>query len=197
MHVLSAKTESDLRVVPNTPMRTMEDPFIENWGTLADAFGMDRTIGRIHAFIYVSRDPVDEAAIAARLGLSRETCHASLHELLAWGVVQIDHHYTDGTEYYTAENDPWAWFIRTVRERRHREFVPMLLSVRNVCDYARETASAAQHSNDADMQRLVRKIEVFSGFVDELARFIDAFAILGKGPMLMALKTVAKLMPRG
>lgn len=194
--MLAANADGELRVMAPSAFRTLEDPFIENWGTLADAFGMDRTVGRIHALIYVSRDPIDAASIASRLGLSRETCHASLTELLAWGVVQVAHHYTDGTEYYTAENDPWAWFIRTVRERRHREFVPMLMSVRNVCDYARETAGAAEHRNDADLQRLARKIEVFTGFVDELARFIDAFAILGKGPMLMALKTVAKLMPR-
>lgn len=195
--MLAANVEGDLRVVPPSPLRALEDPFIENWGTLADAFGMSRTVGRIHALIYVSRDPIDEASIAGRLGLSRESCHDCLKELLAWGVVQVAHHYTDGTEYYSAENDPWAWFIRTVRERRHREFVPMLMSVRNVCDYAKETAGASEHRNDADIQRLARKIEVFTGFVDELARFIDAFAILGKGPMLMALKTVAKLMPRG
>jgi len=182
--------------MPPSALRSLEDPFIENWGTLADAFGMDRTLGRIHALIYVSRDPIDEAAISSRLGVSREVGQNALKELLAWGVVQVAHHYTDGTEYYTAENDPWAWFIRTVRERRHREFVPMLMSVRNVCDYANETARAAENRNDADLQRLAKKIAVFTEFVDELARFIDAFAILGKGPMLLALKTVAKLMPR-
>lgn len=194
--MLAAKADADLRVIAGSELRALEDPFIENWGTLADAFGMDRTVGRIHALIYVSRDPIDEASIAARLNLGREMCHGALKELLAWGVVQVAHHYTDGTEYYTAENDPWAWFIRTVRERRHREFVPMLMSVRNVCDYAREMAGAADKRGDADLQRLAKKIEIFTAFVDELARFIDAFAILGKGPMLMALKTVAKLMPR-
>lgn len=192
----AAKAESEPQVVPSAGLRGLEDPFIENWGTLADAFGMDRTLGRVHAVIYVSRDPIDEASISSRLGVSREVGHDALKELLAWGVVQVAHHYTDGTEYYTAENDPWAWFIRTVRERRHREFVPMLMSVRNVCEYANDTARAPENRNDADLQRLARKIGVFTEFVDELARFIDAFAILGKGPMLLALKTVAKLMPR-
>lgn len=194
--MLTAKADGDLRLAGVPALRALEDPFIENWGTLADAFGMDRTVGRIHALIYVSRDPIDEASIAARLGLDQAVCHDCLKELLAWGVVLVAHPFSDGTECYTAENDPWAWFIRTVRERRHREFVPMLMSVRNVCEYAHETAGLSEHRNDPDMKRLAKKIAVFTEFVDELARFIDAFAILGKGPMLMALKTVAKLMPR-
>src|SRR5687767_332196 len=37
-------------------LRSVEDGFIEAWARMAGAFAMDRTMGRIHALVYVSSE---------------------------------------------------------------------------------------------------------------------------------------------
>ena len=171
--------------------RSIEDPFIENWGTIADAFGMHRNTGRVHALIYLSTEPITCDEIGERLHLERTQCRQHLRQLCAWGVVHkiVE---VDEAETYDAERDPWAWFSRTLRERRHHEFVPMLLSVRNVGQYADELLQQAGPEQVHRMQVLHARVRQFSDFFEELAQLIDTVTRLGRGPLFRSMKLAAK-----
>jgi DNA-binding transcriptional regulator GbsR (MarR family) len=176
--------------IEDLPLIRLQDHFIEAWAKMATSFAMDRTLGRVHAIIYISIEPIDVDAIAMRLALSRESSELLVKELLSWGLIRaVDD--GSGVARYSAEQDPWSWFLRTVRERHQREFLPLQRSVRQVLEQAR----ALSQSTPA-LRTTLERVERFSRFIDEVMRFIDAFVNLGAKPMAAVLKTVAKLMPR-
>lgn len=158
---------------------------------MATSFAMNRTLGRVHALVYISLEPVDVDSVAARLALSREHCVTLIEELVSWGLVR-EVESKDPVARYEAEQDPWSWFLRTVRERYAREFLPLQATVRQVHEHARALAGTKPA-----LRETLERVERFSRFIDEVMRFIDAFVNLGAKPMAAVLKTVAKLMPRG
>ena len=160
---------------------------MDNWGGLAEAFGMTRDLGRAHALIYIAQGRLDDADVAQRLGIAPEEARGHAQELGAWGVVRVTE---DGAGYAT-DHDPWVWFLRIVAERHWREFGPVLAAMRR-------TMAAVEALDLADplAAELRRRAVRFTTFVEDLSRLIELFLRLGAKPMAAVLKTVAKFAPR-
>lgn len=173
-------------------LRELEDPFIENWGTIADAFGMSRGTGRVHGLIYLARQPLDATQIGMRLRLSESQVNSHLRQLSAWRVIESQTDLQGHTTYQTVR-EPWTWFLRTLQERRHREFVPILISVRNVSAFATELRSQAGEGASAELRLLHERITHFGNFFDELAQLLDTLTRLGRNPLMAAVKWAARL----
>ncbi len=169
----------------------LQDRFIENWGNMAHAFAMDRTMGRIHALVYVSVEPVSAPTVALRLAMTDETVQPHLDTLADWGLVRAVNHLGDGVPHFIAELDPWAWFLKTIRERRRRELMPVQDAVRTV-------AVQAQHlrAGDAHARATLERIERFTSFIEDFSKLVDTFVSLGAGPMVKVMRTFAKFVPR-
>jgi DNA-binding transcriptional regulator GbsR (MarR family) len=176
---------------PNPTLSDVERQFIENWGALAETFGMHRGLGRVHGAIYLASEPPDEATIAQVLGVGAETAHDHLRELLDWGVIRVAPSGTMGTPRYLTEQDPWAFFLQIVGERHYREFLPTLHRMRATIEVARRL-----HVDDRRASTKRDRIVRFHRFVEELSSLIDLFVRLGARPMAMVLKTLGKLAPR-
>jgi DNA-binding transcriptional regulator GbsR (MarR family) len=170
-------------------LEASEQSFVENWGGLAKAFGMDPDLGRAHALIYIALTPLDDAAVAARLGLSLADASRQTNELVDWGVVT--RHEAGGAVRYATDHDPWIWFLKIVAERHHREFVPVLTNIRKTL--------ADMHALDASEPRareLRQRGQRFATFIEDLSRLIELFLRIGARPMATVLKTLAKIAPR-
>lgn len=179
---------SRLRVVE--PLRDALSPvertFIENWGAFAECFGMARDLGRVHALLFIAREPIDDETIQAHLALNWQQAITTVEELVDWGVVQR----IPGQGYVT-ERDPWAWFMNIMRERHRREFLPVLQRMLDVRAAARELAKQSPAAAD-----LTLRIERFTDFVDGVSNLMDLFVRLGSRPMTAVLRTMVRLAPR-
>ncbi len=172
----------------------LQDLFVENWARMAGAFAMDRTMGRVHALTYISIEPLSAVRIAERLGMPIEIVNTHLGTLLSYGLVR-EATTIDGHACYAAEQDGWTWFLRTLRERRKREFVPIQEAVDNACALAKEMA-AMGGPQAAALRATTERIERFTKFFSELSNLLDTLVTLGAGPMIKVLRTFARLMPR-
>lgn len=175
----------------NPTLTDIERQFIENWGALAETFGMHRGLGRVHATIYLANEPPDESTIARTIGVSAEVAHDHLRELLDWGVIRVAPSGTMGAPRYLTEQDPWSFFLQIVGERHYREFLPTLRRMRATLAAA-QALTLDNRRAEAKRDRVVR----FHRFVEELSSLIDLFVRLGARPMAMVLKTLGKLAPR-
>lgn len=170
-------------------VQSVEAEFVENWGKLAETFGMNGDLGRVHALIYVAETPASEATISADLGFPEEKTRGYIRELLEWGVIRsIDE--SSGRS-LTTERDPWEFFLQIVAERHRREFLPVLGRMRSTLSSARSLGGT--HTREKSSRE---RIEHFTGFVEELSRLIDLFVRVGSKPMALVLKTMAKIAPR-
>lgn len=171
-------------------LRSIEDSFIEAWARMAGAFAMDATMGRVHALIYLSPDAVDQAGISARLGLPEEVVALHVETLTDWGLVY------DARDGFVAEQDPWTWFVRTIRARQGRELLPIRNAIEAVRDSARQLAKTSSSPAAARLRTIVGRIDRFASFVGDFAKLVDAFVTLGAAPMLKFVSMTTRFVPR-
>lgn len=171
----------------------IEARFVDNWGSLARVFGMDEVAGRVHATVYLAEGPVGAHEIAARLALSPETCRLQLAELVELGALQVCE-FDDGSTRFEAERDPWSWFMRALRSRGRRELTPVLSSVRQLHELAREASKSrgVSETQRARLQHIVR----FSQFVEQLASMVETVVCMGAGPLMATMKMAGRFLPR-
>ena len=168
----------------------IETGFIHNWGALARSFGMDPTLGRVHALAFLSAEPLSAAQVAAALDLSEEQSCACLESLRRWGAVREVE--VDDEPCFEADGDPWSWFLVTLKERGRREFGPLLQSVREANKHAQQLRPSLHPGARSELHRIER-IARFSEFVDQIAGLLETFANVGAGPVLGALRMMAKV----
>lgn len=177
----------------------VEDRFIAQWGEISALWGVNRTVGRIHALLYLSRQPLDMETITKRLQISHGNCSTSIRDLLAWNSIRRVHVPGERRVLYESEQDPWTWFHACIRERRRREVVPVVDAMHEITDHAKLSADAADAAGSpeaGDLHDAFERIARFAKFMDEFQDLIDAFLAVGAGPLGKALRTVAKFVPK-
>ena len=171
-------------------LRHVEDGFIEAWARMAGAFAMDRNMGRIHALVYVSSDPLTMEGICERISVPAELVELHLNTLVEWGLL-----YRSGNV-FSAEQDPWAWFLRTIRARQRNELLPIRNAIESVRDAARQLAATSNGPAASKLRVTLNRIERFTSFVGDFAKLVDALVTLGAAPMLKFVSMATRFVPR-
>jgi DNA-binding transcriptional regulator GbsR (MarR family) len=182
---------SQARKAPPCPLSALEARFVDNWAGLAKAFGMDATLGRVHALIFVRDEGLHAITVSEVLNLEELEAARYLEELVRWGVVRKSAQ--NGLPSFHADGDPWSWFMTTLKERGRREFLPLIDAIREANVRAQELrTSLPPHSSAAELRRIER-ISRFTQFVEQIAGLLETFASVGAGPVMSALRMVAKV----
>jgi DNA-binding transcriptional regulator GbsR (MarR family) len=141
--------------------RDLQERFVLHWGEMANAWGINRTMGQIHGLLYVSPEPLSMDEIMERLKISRGNASMNLRNLEDWGVIHRVHFTGDRREYFRALSDPWELFRTLVQERKRREMDPTVRSLR-------QFLQRAEAAPDAD-----RALQVYRERVGNLLRLLD------------------------
>lgn len=142
--------------------RDLIDRFIHSWGAMGAFWGINTSVARVHALLLISDRAYSLDEIAARLTMSKSNVSTSLKELRAWRVVQKSVEPGDRREFYTSEPDPWKMLFNIMRERKAREFEPLL-------EGARAALKGAElRSSGIALERL-RQLEQMLSTFDRLA----------------------------
>ena len=179
------------------PQREVEDRFIEVWSDISQLWGVNKSVGRVHALLYLTSDPLDIDTIAERLQISHGNASTSIRDLMAWGVVRRVTHPGDRKTYFEAEQDPWTWFHTTILERRRREVVPVMERLHEAAGFAEGAGKGAKGKQREQLMETHDKIEKFADFAHEFVDLIDVFLAMGHGRMAKVFRTAAKLFPKG
>jgi DNA-binding transcriptional regulator GbsR (MarR family) len=102
------------------------DQFVEHWGLMARAWGINSSMGELFALLYITGSDWTADDLRLRLGVSRGNVSMNLRELLAWGVVHKVHRSGERRELFRAETDVWVLFRKILAERKRRELDPTL-----------------------------------------------------------------------
>ena len=144
-------------------------PFVEHWGGMARAWGINSTMGELFALLYLTGEDWDAETLRTSLGVSRGNVSMNLRELIAWGVVHKVHHLGERREFYRAEGDVWTLFQRILRERKRRELDPTL----EVLEHSARSGAVGRdgsmmHSRLIEIQRFFKLIDAVANRVLEL-----------------------------
>jgi DNA-binding transcriptional regulator GbsR (MarR family) len=131
-----------LNIVKN--IENARESFLDAWTAMASLFSFSPSTARVCALLLIAREPLSHAEISARLGLSRGNVSMCLKELRAWGVVQRVPRPGDRREFYESRGDLFEQTLAIARERKRREFDPVVGGALQALSVLAEAASGAQ-----------------------------------------------------
>ncbi len=142
--------------------------FVMHFGEMGSRWGINRTVGQIYAFLYVSPQPRNADEIGEALGFSRSNVSMGLKELQSWNLVRLIHQPGDRREYFQAPEDVWAIFRTLASERRKREIDPTLTMLRDAL-MEQPGVPEDQHAQ-ARMQQMHSFIELMTDWLDDVQK---------------------------
>lgn len=116
--------------VKKNPLPPAIQRFVLHWGEMGATWGVNRSIGQIHALLYLSEQPLTAEDLADTLGLARSNVSNSLKELLQWSLIRRVSLLGDRRDFYEAEVDLWEMVARIAEGRKSRELDPTLATLR-------------------------------------------------------------------
>ncbi|MCG8373112.1 MAG: hypothetical protein MI700_06245 [Balneolales bacterium] len=164
------------------------DQFVQLWGDMASAWGINKTMSQIHALLYAVSEPMDTDSIMDKLDISRGNANMNLHRLLEWELVKKINFERDRKDYYTAETDIWKIVSTIIRERQQREIAPIRAELLE-CIKTLEQGGM----EDEESQEFKQRIENYYDFLEMFERFTNALLPYINKKNLGFLKQLVKL----
>ncbi len=161
----------------NEPANTSDrlvNQFVEHWGQMARAWGINTSMGELFALMYVTGTAWTADALKDRLGVSRGNVSMNLRELMSWGVVHKAHRPGERRELFRAETDVWTLFRAILRERKRRELDPTL----KLLDEAATAITA-----DPSLAPLGERVDALKRFFRTTDSLASALLLLGPGEL--------------
>lgn len=149
-------------------LNPVSEKFILHWGEMGSRWGVNRTVGQIHALLYLAEAPLHAEEICETLSIARSNVSTSLKELIDWGLVRVAHVMGDRRDHFEALHDIWDIFRVIAQGRRRREIEPTLTTLRGALldpAYASESPTAR-----ARIKQVHDFLEIATAWVDEMQR---------------------------
>lgn len=135
--------------------------FIQAWGTLGSAWGINKAMGQIHALLLVSEEPLSTEEVMEELQISRGNANMNIRALVDWGIVHKEFKPGDRKEYFKADKDVLELARQVSRERRRREIEPVMRVLEDV-----------QQVNEGD-QKSIEHFKKVTGDLSEFTQQVD------------------------
>ena len=131
------------------------DQFVETWGAMGSSWGVNNSVARVHGLLIITDRPwcIDE--LVERLHISKSNVSTSLKELRSWKVVKKVFLPGDRREFYACEPDAWEMLFNIMRQRKQREFDPILTSIAATCEQAKETPAGIAIDRLTQMKQML------------------------------------------
>ncbi len=162
----------------------LQQRFVLHWGEMGSRWGVNRTIGQIHALLFLSDKPLNAEEITEALSVARSNVSTSLKELQSFDLVRVVHVMGDRRDHFEAEQDTWEIFKRVVAERRRREIDPTLSMLRNAL------LETAETSEDTKTQTKLRELH---DFLDDGTRWLDEVERLSPETLMKIMKMGSRI----
>lgn len=101
------------------------DVFINYWGEMSSAWGINKTMSQIYALLFAEPEPIDTETIMNKLKISRGNANMNVRNLIEWGLVHKVHLSGERRDFFTSEKDLWTTAARIIGERQRREISPI------------------------------------------------------------------------
>lgn len=148
--------------------------FVLHWGEMGSRWGVNRTMGQIHALLFLSETPLTAETITEVLHVARSNVSTSIRELQSWGLVKMVHVEGDRRDHFESHKDVREIFRVVMEERKKRELDPTLAVLHSCVDEAGgETPKVVRER----MTDTLAFMQLITGIFDEVKQLPDANAL--------------------
>jgi DNA-binding transcriptional regulator GbsR (MarR family) len=149
-------------------LQSAKEKFIQEWGVLCSNWGVNKTMGHIHALMLVSCRNLCADDIMAQLQISRGNANMNLRALVEWRLIEKRHIPGDRKDYYEAQKDLNEVFKIVIENRKKKEFDPLSKLV----DDLKEVQPLCPDSNE--FCTVINKIGIYTDKVDRAFNVISS-----------------------
>jgi DNA-binding transcriptional regulator GbsR (MarR family) len=182
-------------VGPQQQLRTSQDLFIRRWGEMGQTWGINRTMGEIHAFLYITAQPQCTDDVMERLNISRGNASMSLRALCDWGIIRRLHKRGERREYFESLTDVWEIFSIIAAERKRREMDPVLETIKQCRRMLDEAALGKSDARQESVQLTRERLESMEQFMEVTNKIFQQFIGNAKSGLTRVAKVLLKALP--
>lgn len=130
------------------------EKFVISWGELGVNWGINKTMGQIHALLLISKQPLCCETIMKELKISRGNANMNLRKLLEWKLAHKRCEDGCRREFFTGEKDILQVFKMITKKRKEKELEPLMdlmHQVSNITGESEEILEFNKITNDIEM----------------------------------------------
>ncbi len=106
--------------------------FLNAWGALGIAWGVNKTTAQIFALLFISPEPLSVEQIMEELDISRGNSSMNLRGLMDWDLIYKTTKKGDRREYFYTDKDFWTLSKKVTSERAKKELDPLIRVLKEV-----------------------------------------------------------------
>ncbi len=172
-------------------LKTAQDLFIRRWGEMGQTWGINRTMGEIHAFLYITGLPQCTDDVMDRLNISRGNASMSLRALCDWGIIRRLHKRGERREYFESLTDVWEMFSIIAAERKRREMDPVLETIKQ-CHRMLSEEEIGKAADTEAIQLTRQRLEGMQEFMEVTNKIFQQFVGNAKSGLTRVTKVLLK-----
>ena len=176
---------------PDQQLKVAQDLFIRRWGEMGQTWGINRTMGEIHAFLYVTGHPQCTDDVMERLNISRGNASMSLRALCDWGIIRRMHRRGERREYFESLTDVWEMFSIIIAERKRREMDPVLETIKQ-CQQMLGDEALGKGAKSEAVQVTRQRLENMQEFMDLTNKLFQQFIGNAKSGLTKVVRVLLK-----
>lgn len=143
---------------------------IQAWGNLGQSWGLNKTMGQIHALLLVTPGHLSTEEIMESLSISRGNANMNIRALLDWGIISKVNVPGERREFFRSEKDIRELARQVAKERRKRELEPLIKVLRDVSQIQTDSSEETK-----EFKKVVKELKSFAEKSDTiLETFIRA-----------------------
>src|SRR5947207_8630997 len=177
---------------PQQNLRTAQDTFIRRWGEMAQTWGINRTMGEIFAFLYITGQPQCTDDVMERLNISRGNASMSLRALVDWGIIRRTHRRGERREYFESLGDVWEMFSIIAAERKRREMDPVLETIRQCQEMLSESSLGKSAARQEAVQLTRQRLAGMEEFMTVTNKIFQQFIGNAKSGLTRVVRVLLK-----
>jgi DNA-binding transcriptional regulator GbsR (MarR family) len=159
---------------------------------MAQTWGINRTMGEIFAFLYITGQPQCTDDVMERLNISRGNASMSLRALCDWGIIRRLHKRGERREYFESLGDVWEMFSIIAAERKRREMDPVLETIKQCHRMLDETALGKSAANQEAIALTRQRLAGMEEFMEVTNRIFQQFVGNAKSGLTRVAKVLLK-----
>lgn len=164
-----------MREAEDMELEEGKQKFIHAWGSLGINWGINKTMGQVHALLLVSHEALCADEVMQKLQISRGNANINLRALIDWGLVHKKFKPGERKEWFEAEKDIWKVLQNIIAQRKKKELDPMISVLNEI------TTVEADSDESTEFCKMVHELKNYSEKADSaLTNFTDS-----KGNWLM------------
>ncbi len=138
-----------------------KEHFITAWGEVATNWGINKTMGQVHALLLISEKPLNADNVIEELDISSGNANMNLKSLIQWELITKKRMEGCRKDYYVADKNLWEVFRKIILARKRKELDPMI----QLLDEVSRVEGLCESSNE--FCRMVEQLNSFSKKADK------------------------------